>query len=205
MHIISGKYRGRVIKMPKGIRPTQNKVRKAVFDILGDISGLLFLELFAGSGAVGFEALSAGVKEAFFVESEARCAKAIKESLAFLGCSSCVVMQNDSLAAIKQFWQRKLKFDVIFMDPPYYLGAISRPRALKSPYTDSGSTSDQQEQPLSKKALQSLGHYDILARNGLLVIQHFKKDELPEKEGVLELAKRAGYGDTLISVYRKSE
>ena len=58
MRIISGKYRGRIIKMPKNIRPTQNKVRKALFDILGDITGLSLLELFAGSGAVGFEAAS---------------------------------------------------------------------------------------------------------------------------------------------------
>lgn len=57
MRITTGKYKGRNMLMPKGIRPTQNKVRKAIFDILGDIEGLSFLELYAGSGAVGFEAL----------------------------------------------------------------------------------------------------------------------------------------------------
>ena len=76
MRIITGKYKGRTLKMPRGIRPTQNKVRKALFDILRDIQGLSFLELFAGSGAVGIEALSQGagdvvfIKELCFVDTE---------------------------------------------------------------------------------------------------------------------------------------
>jgi 16S rRNA (guanine(966)-N(2))-methyltransferase RsmD len=63
MRITTGIYKGRVIKMPKGTRPTQDKVRKALFDIMGDIEGLSFLELFAGSGAVGIEAVSRGAAE----------------------------------------------------------------------------------------------------------------------------------------------
>ena len=84
MRIITGKYKGRVIKMPKGIRPTQDKVRKALFDILGDISEMSFLELFAGSGAIGIEALSRGAKEAEFVEEKRDCARQIAANLAFI-------------------------------------------------------------------------------------------------------------------------
>jgi 16S rRNA (guanine(966)-N(2))-methyltransferase RsmD len=78
MRIISGKYKGRIIKRPKGIRPTQDKVRKALFDILQDIAGLSFLELFAGSGAVGIEALSRGIRDLTLVEYNRDCLLAIK-------------------------------------------------------------------------------------------------------------------------------
>jgi 16S rRNA (guanine966-N2)-methyltransferase len=81
MRIISGKYKGRRIQMPKGIRPTQDKVRKALFDILGDISGLSFLELFAGSGAVGFEAVSRGAKELILVEDNRACQLTIAKNI----------------------------------------------------------------------------------------------------------------------------
>ena len=85
MRIISGKYKGRLIKRPKDIRPTQDKVRKALFDILGDIEGLVFLDLYAGSGAVGLEALSQGVSKAVFVENNRQCIKDINDNLATLG------------------------------------------------------------------------------------------------------------------------
>ena len=74
MQIISGSFKGRRLRFPKGIRPTQNKVRKAIFDCLGDcVKGSAFLELFAGSGAVGIEALSYGAEWVSFVESDSAC------------------------------------------------------------------------------------------------------------------------------------
>jgi 16S rRNA (guanine(966)-N(2))-methyltransferase RsmD len=179
MRIISGKYKGRIIKIPKGIRPTQDKVRKAIFDILGDITGLSFLELFAGSGAVGLEALSQGAKEAVFVESGPAAVKIIKENLLSLPCPDGRVIAQDALRAVKELGQRKEKFDIIFLDPPYYQG-------------------------LTKKALQSLGGCDILTAYGLVAAQHFKKDNLPEGAGDLALFKQARYGDTVLSFYRRA-
>ena len=166
--------------MPAGIRPTQNKVRKAVFDILGDIAGLSFLELFAGSGAVGFEAASRGAAEITLVEDNRNALKAIKDNIGSFDITYCNLCSFDAEKAIQFFSKEKRRFDIIFMDPPYYVG-------------------------MSKKTLQMLGGYDILAPNGLLVVQHFKKDELPDKSGSLELIKRSMYGDTLLCVYRKVE
>lgn len=177
MRIISGKYKGRAIEMPPGIRPTQDKVRKALFDILGDIQELSFLELFAGSGAVGFEALSRGVSDLALVEYNRGCQLAIQKTIASLKLENCRLYPQDARQAIKAFYQRNRKFEIIFLDPPYYQGS-------------------------SKKALQTLDAYDILAPNGLLVVQHFKKDALPDKLGALSLFRQAGYGDTRLSFYR---
>ena len=86
MRVISGKLKGRQIKFPKNIRPTQNKVRKAVFDCLGDsVKDSVFLELFAGSGAVGIEAFSYGAKKVVFVDSDINCLKLIEINLISLG------------------------------------------------------------------------------------------------------------------------
>lgn len=178
MRVISGKYKGRNIVMPAGIRPTQNKVRKAIFDILGDIADLSFLELFAGSGAVGFEAASRRVAEITLVEDNRNALKAIKNNIESFDITYCNLYSFDVERAIQLFYKEKRRFDIIFMDPPYYRG-------------------------VSKKTLQMLGGYDILAPNGLLVVQHFKKDGLPDQCGVLKLIKNSRYGDTLLSIYRK--
>lgn len=180
MRIITGKYKNREIKMPEGIRPTQNKVRKAVFDILGDIEGLLVLELFAGSGAIGLEALSQGAKEAVFVESSPDCLGVLKANLAWVEPGSCYLLSMDAERAITQLAKKERKFDIIFLDPPYY-------------------------QDLSKKTLQTLLACDILAPNGLIVAQHFQKDNLPLHTGDLVLLKQASYGDTVLSFYRKDK
>lgn len=185
MRIISGKYKGRLIKIPKGIRPTQNKVRKALFDILGDITGLSFLELFAGSGAVGLEALSQGVKEVVFVENAPTSVKMLKENISSLlsNClsrafgSGCSLINLDAYIGIKRLKEEVKQFDIIFLDPPYY-------------------------KDMAKKTLQTLGAYAILAPNGFVVVQHFKKDILPEKIDNLAIFKRTAYGDTVLSFYK---
>jgi len=179
MRIISGEYKGRNISMPSGIRPTQNKVRKAIFDTLGDIQGLTFLELFAGSGAVGFEAISRGVTDLVLVEYDRQCLEAIRKNISSLKPKACVLLPLEAEKAIKNFYETRKEFDIIFLDPPYY-------------------------RDLAKKTLQILGAYDILAPNGLIVLQHFKKDNLPEASGDLVLCKQKGYGDTFLSFYQKS-
>ena len=203
MRITSGKYKGRIIKMPKGIRPTQDKVRKALFDILGDIEGLSFLELFAGSGAVGFEALSQGAKKVVFVEKDRKCIEKIEENLSVLVFSHSRVLALDALVAIKQLGKSGEKLDIIFLDPPYYKRKVPRHYASRSSTGDSGSKVAVMGESLSKKTLQTLGAYDILAPNGFIVVQHFKKDNLPDRLGDLVLFKQARYGDTLLSFYRK--
>jgi len=178
MRIMGGKYKGRAICMPKGIRPTQNKVRKAIFDILGDIEGLCFLELFAGSASVGLEALSRGASELTLVEHSRESLLAIKKNIQSLELAACRLYPRDTREAIINLHRDRKKFDIIFLDPPYY-------------------------QSLAKKTLQTLGAYDILAPNGFVIVQHFKKDNLPEQAADLLKFKQANYGDTSLSFYRK--
>ena len=178
MRIITGKYKGRAIKMPKGIRPSQNKVRKALFDILGDIKGFSFLELFAGSGAIGIEALSRGARDLTLVENERNCLLAIKNNIESLKLQNYTIYPTEALQAVEALHKKRKEFDIIFFDPPYYEG-------------------------LSKKTLQMLAAYDILAPNGFIAAQHFKKDNLPDAVGDLILFKQSYYGDTVLSFYRK--
>lgn len=188
MRITSGEHRGRKVSMPAGIRPTQEKVRKAVFDILGDIAGLSFLELFAGSGAVGLEAVSRGVKELALVEYNSDCLAAIRKNIDSLKLKACSIYPKEAEDAVKIFLKEGRKFDIIFLDPPYYKGKVIR-----------GGDS------LTKKTLQTLSSCDILTPCGFIICQHFKKDDLPAQLGVLALLKRKVYGDTVVSFYVKKE
>ena len=152
--------------MPFGIRPTQSIARKALFDILGqDLEGVTFLDLFAGSGAVGLEAISRGAAKATMVEKDPKCAAVITENISLLsiepneaGAFPYEIVQTDAFAAVKLFARQDKKFDVVFVDPPYGLG-------------------------LAKKALKTLEGYDILHPNCTVVIQHEKGEILPEKQG----------------------
>jgi 16S rRNA (guanine966-N2)-methyltransferase len=179
MRIITGEYKSRQLKAPKGIRPTEDRVRKALFDILGKMDDLSFLELFAGSGAVGLEALSLGAKEVAFVENHRPASLVIEENIQSLGCQARArVICQDAFRAIENFSLKGEKFDLIFLDPPYYKG-------------------------IAEKILQILGDYDILQKSGYLIIQHFKKDFVAEKAGKLALWRQEKYGDSLLSFYVK--
>ena len=113
MRITTGKYKGRGLKLPKGIRPTQNKVRKALFDILGDIEGLSFLDLFAGSGSVGFEALSRGASFLALVERNSGCLAAIRQNMEILKNQDCAVYPQDAQKAIENFHKSHKSFDTV--------------------------------------------------------------------------------------------
>ena len=193
MRIISGVYKGRLIKMPKGIRPSRDKVRKALFDILGDIEGLSFLELFAGSGAIAIEALSQGVKEVVLIERDPECIKIIKDNFSLLDYAGYTLIPLEVPQALNRLSKAGRRFDLIFMDPPYY------PVRHNPPQADVISNGASQ----AKKTLQILTSYDILTPSGFIVVEHFKKDNLPDILGDLVLFRRARYGDTALSFYNK--
>jgi 16S rRNA (guanine966-N2)-methyltransferase len=207
MRITTGIYKGRNIKMPEGIRPTQNIARKAIFDIIGDIKGLTFLELFAGSGAVGFEAASCGAKEVVFVENSSVCIKAINDNISLFQSSNIsqtqpkdyLVIQLDANEAIKQLSKQKKSFDIVFFDPPYNIGKKGE-NSLATP----GHKGLAGVPPsAAKKTLQTLSVHDILPPNGLIIVQYSKQESLPEHLGVLNLLKLSIYGDTKLSFYQK--
>ena len=175
--------------MPKGIRPTQNRVRKAIFDILGDVKGLSLLELFAGSGAVGLEALSRGASGVVFVENNRNAQLAINSNIQALKLQNCLLMSRRAEETIPFLHKSGRKFDIIFMDPPYSKGGTLGKDSVES---------------LAKKTLQMLGAYDILAPNGFVIVQHFKRDSLDKESAGLHLVKKAKYGDALLSFYQRA-
>lgn len=120
LRIIAGSFRGRRIRVPEGaVRPTGERVRESVFNILGQSAeGLDVLDLYAGSGALGLEALSRGARRAVFVESDARALKALEENLGRLHVETKAnVVRGKALAAVRS--GRLGGFDLVFADPPY--------------------------------------------------------------------------------------
>ena len=120
MRVIAGAYKGRPLKVPRGqsTRPTSDRVREALFSILGDVEGLRVLDLFAGSGALGIEALSRGAAAAVFVEESRRAADAIRANLRTVGDPPAEVRTEDVFAYLSRVADGPA-FDLVFADPPY--------------------------------------------------------------------------------------
>ncbi len=182
MRIIGGEYRSRLIEMPKGaqIRPTQDRVREAVFNVLADVSGKRVLDLFAGSGAYGLEAISRGAGHATFVENNSRCLATIESNIESLKIpeARCTVLRSSAYMALSMFEKDGEQFDLIFIDPPYH-------------------------KEMAKKCLRYIDYYDILSPIILIIVEHFKADTLDVELDNLALEKKRSYGDTVISIYRK--
>ncbi|MBE3573664.1 MAG: 16S rRNA (guanine(966)-N(2))-methyltransferase RsmD, partial [Moorella humiferrea] len=121
LRIIAGQARGQRLRTPKGsgTRPTSERVREALFNILGPrVIEALFLDLFAGSGAVGLEALSRGAKEAFFIEHDRRALSCLKANLQATGFNDRAhILAMDVRRALAELRRRDLVFDLIFVDP----------------------------------------------------------------------------------------
>ena len=131
MRIVGGKYRHRLISFPDDMahtRPTKDRIREAVFSALGDINGYRVLDLYAGSGAMGIEALSRGASHATFVDVSALAIKTIKDNITSLKIdpNEYEIIKNRDLVSIKYFKQRGLKFDLVILDPPYEQGEYEK-------------------------------------------------------------------------------
>ena len=127
MRIIAGKYRGRKLYAPKGwqIRPTADRAREAIFNILGDrVRGARVADLFAGTGAMGLEALSRGAAQAVFVDSQPAALAAIRRNLETLGLDEPRVIKADLSRGVGPLAETG-PFDLIFMDPPYAKDILS--------------------------------------------------------------------------------
>ena len=187
MKILSGTFKGRNFFMPEGVRPTQNIVRKAVFDMLGqDIEGLTFLELFAGSGAMGLEALSRHAAQVVWVEKDFRCAQVIEENLKVLNVNAhgsprvaVEVIAGDVFVVIKQLAKQNKTFDIIFLDPPY-------------------------DAELTKKTLKTLGAHDILHPNSFVIVEHCASENLPDLAGRFFLVRQRRHGGSVLSILQKA-
>ncbi|OAT81833.1 16S rRNA (guanine(966)-N(2))-methyltransferase RsmD [Desulfotomaculum copahuensis] len=179
MRVIAGTARGRRLKAPRGWpgRPTADRVKEALFNILAArVPGSSFLDLFAGTGNVGIEALSRGAERAVFVEKDGRAVRAIEENLAATGLEGrAQVLKRDMPAALAEMAGRNC-FDLIFVDPPYG-------RALE------------------KKALDLIGGNGLLASGGWVIVESGKREILPREAAGLILFRQERYGDTMLSLY----
>ena len=180
MRIVAGKNKGNILKSPKGlsVRPTSEKVREALFDILGtSVKETCFLDLFAGTGAAGIEALSRGAKNVIFIEKEPKCIKIIKENLEKTGNSqNAIVYKIDFLSGLKLLAKKNYLLDYIFLDPPYNKGFVNI-------------------------SLLEIAKLSILRKNGLVIAQHYKKEKVMENLNNLRLFNQRRYGECYLSFY----
>jgi 16S rRNA (guanine966-N2)-methyltransferase len=182
MRIIGGEARGRPVRLPGGcrIRPTADRVKKSLFDILHSVTEKSFLDLFAGSGNVGLESLSRGARFAVFVERDVRLVEAIRKSLTQLGFSQrAEVIAADAERGLGRLVQRKERFDIVFADPPY-------------------------EEGLATETLKWLEREDVLAESGIIVLQHSIR-EMPQGLQIraMLVTDQRRYGDTVLSFLTK--
>jgi 16S rRNA (guanine966-N2)-methyltransferase len=126
VRINAGVWRSRLLKFPdvEGLRPTPDRVRQTVFNWLGqDLTGKTCLDLFAGTGAMGYEALSRNAKSVTMIEQSALAFKALKQNQTMLNASEMLILQQDALTFLSQ---NKQLFDIIFCDPPYHKDWLSQ-------------------------------------------------------------------------------
>lgn len=188
MRIAGGSAKGRRIGFKKAfleryegdeLRPTSAKVREALFDIIRkEVPGSLFLDLYAGTGAVGIEALSRGAARSVMVEANKPRVRMIHRLVEEFGFRDRARVVNEKANEfIRSEGKRGQQYDIIFLDPPYG----------------------------SKELLQMLyliGEGKIIREGGLVIAEHFVKTRLPESSGRLKVLKDYRYGDTMLTVYK---
>ena len=186
MRVIAGKYRSRILKSLKGttLRPTSDRLRETLFNVLGpNVSGSRFLDIFAGTGAVGIEAISRGATDVVFIENHAAAAVLIRRNLESLEISKgAQVLPLDALRALEKIAARhkptNAPFDFAFIDPPY---------AEKDQYD---------------RVLGFLGAAPFLGTASLVIAEHRRTFELPQRIGRLLQTRILRQGDAALSFFQ---
>jgi 16S rRNA (guanine(966)-N(2))-methyltransferase RsmD len=184
MRIIGGDAKGRRIYSPKNskTRPTSDGIKESLFNILQEVSGKSFLDLFAGCGNVGLEALSRGAAKVVFVEKNPVMVNAIKRNLLELGINNKYqILETEAAKGIKKLQRKGEKFDFLFADPPYEKGFI-------------------------KEIFQYLGEGEMISSDGVAIFQHSVREDIPGTlTGTFMLTDQRRYGDTRISFFKRME
>jgi 16S rRNA (guanine966-N2)-methyltransferase len=188
MRVITGTYRSRILKSLKGLalRPTSDRLRETLFNILGTaVAGARFVDVFAGTGAVGIEALSRGAAEVVFIENHPPAVALIRKNLESLGVrSGAIVLGTDALRGLETLAANRTPdgppFDFVFLDPPY---------AAAEEYA---------------RVLRILGSASFLAPGSVVIAEHHKKFDLPVHAGSLARFRILKQGDVALSFYRSS-
>jgi 16S rRNA (guanine966-N2)-methyltransferase len=184
MRIIGGDAKGRRIYSPKKnkIRPTSDGIKESLFNIIQEVSGKSFLDLFAGCGNVGLEALSRGAAKVVFVEKNPVMVNAIKRNLLELGINNKYqILETEAAKGIKKLQRKGEKFDFIFADPPYEKGFV-------------------------REIFQYLGEGEMIYSDGVVIFQHSVREDIPGTlTGTFMLTDQRRYGDTRISFFKRME
>jgi 16S rRNA (guanine(966)-N(2))-methyltransferase RsmD len=186
MRVIAGKFRGRPLRSLRGteIRPTSDRLRETLFNVLtaGNpqaLNGTVWLDLFAGTGAVGIEALSRGAKQVYFVETSISAARLIEQNLQSLGIAEGYKILKDDLAGVIWRLQREhFAADVVFLDPPYKL------------------------KPSYEETLTMLADSSLVWAMSLVIAEHEKKFDPGDEFGSLRRIRKLAQGNTVLSFYR---
>jgi 16S rRNA (guanine966-N2)-methyltransferase len=183
MRVISGKYRGRNLKGPSGmdIRPTSDRLRETLFNIFGlHVRGAVVLDVFGGTGAVGIEALSRGAREVVFIERDKSACRLIQQNLKLCAIAAGFrVLQQDVFTALRSLAREQFHPDIIYFDPPYDW----------KPYGD---------------LLEITFKQNLALQSSHVVIEHFRKSDLPESEDYYHRSRLVRQGDHCLSFYQAS-
>jgi len=194
MRVIAGTYRSRKLQTLRGtaLRPSSDRLRETLFNVLGpEVGESVFVDLFAGSGAVGIEALSRGAREAIFVESHPAGVALLRRNLESLGidvagprarkgfAGTAEILVLDVANALDRLISRGTRAGIVFADPPY-----ADARAYET-------------------VLDLLGESDLLVRNGVLILEHARRNALPAVAGQLERTRELEQGDSSLSFYHR--
>ena len=184
MRVITGKYKGRKLNTPANydIRPTTDKAKEALFSILtNEIYDSRVLDLFAGTGGLGIEALSRGASYCQFVDSSRDSIRLIKENLDHCKVEEDVrVTPGDYRKVLANLGDRGDVFDIILLDPPYQKGLLD-------------------------EAFRLIAEHGLLAEDGVIVAEHRKEETVPEECHGFELEKQRRYGIAMLSIYRHAQ
>ena len=193
MRVIAGTFRGRRLATPKGnrlVRPTADRVKESVFSILQEqIVDANFLDLCAGTGSIGIEALSRGAKHVTFLERDPRCIEIIERNLHTCDLltesqARYHLLRRDVVKGIAYLCKRSTLFEIIYFDPPYGIDLAG------------GSQ-------LYTTCLPLLAENSLLCGGGILLVEHAKRVVLPDTVGSMKRSRQARYGDTVVSFYQK--
>lgn len=176
MRVISGKYKGKVLDGfdLEGTRPTKDRVKESVFgSIQNKVKNSIFLDLFAGSGSIGIEALSNGSSKCYFVDN-GDILKVLNNNLK--GIDNSIVINKDYLYALDFFKNNNIKFDIVYIDPPYYLG-------------------------LMNKAIKYIEDNNILNESGIIICEYEEESPICN----YKLIKEKKFGKTNIKIFKKED
>ncbi|MDR1795275.1 MAG: 16S rRNA (guanine(966)-N(2))-methyltransferase RsmD [Erysipelotrichaceae bacterium] len=184
MRIIAGEYRSRLLKTLPGseTRPTLDKVREAIFSSLGSyFKGGTMLDLFAGSGAMGLEALSRGMSHIYLADNNPQAIRIIYENIRTLKVEDqCTVWRMDFISVLKKSMALGISYDLVYLDPPY----------------------KKQQNDLILETIEVFG---LLKPKGFVIVESLKDDVFLEQTGGLKQIKEAFYGKTKVTYYKKEE